>query len=117
MNTLTKTVAAAAVCAGFSFPALADTTDDHWDQFSCYAYVHDQCYANGENNCSEDDYNWGLDECDGYYESTGATPLAIPQNLANRRNNMTFRSSFSKTFDGGSTPTLQLQSPTKKNSR
>ena len=37
--------------------ASASANSDHWDKFSCYAYVHDQCYANGANNCSDDDYN------------------------------------------------------------
>lgn len=62
-----KLIGGAVLAASLGAPASAN--DDHWDKFSCYAYVHDQCYANGENNCSSDDYNWGLDQCDGYYPS------------------------------------------------
>ncbi|MFZ2100619.1 MAG: hypothetical protein WAU86_08650 [Oricola sp.] len=55
---------------------------DHWDRFSCYAYVHDQCYGNGQNNCSSEDYNWGLDQCDGYYPaSVGVKRPVGPKNL------------------------------------
>lgn len=63
-------MALGSVALSAAMGASASANSDHWDKFSCYAYVHDQCYANGENNCSSEDYNWGLGECDGYYPSS-----------------------------------------------
>ncbi len=34
-----------------------------WDLPSCYLSIHDTCYGNGEENCTEEDYNMGLDWC------------------------------------------------------
>ncbi|QKV18032.1 hypothetical protein [Oricola thermophila] len=50
--------------------ASASANSDHWDRFSCYAYVHDQCYGNGADNCDREGYDWALDQCDGYYPSS-----------------------------------------------
>lgn len=60
-------------------PAMAETA--HSDAISCYAYVHSQCYGNGENNCSQADYEWGLDQCDGYYPSKGVVRPKAPSGL------------------------------------
>ena len=56
----------AAVLTGSSVPASAD---EHSDRFSCYAYVHDQCFQNGQDGCGDDVYQDFLDECDRYYPS------------------------------------------------
>lgn len=34
---------------------------------TCYLSIHDQCYGGGETNCTEEDYNGALDECDQMY--------------------------------------------------
>lgn len=60
-----------ALLAGLAFPAYADT--NHTTIMGCYASVHSQCYGNGSNNCSDDDYQWGLDNCDGAYGNTNAS--------------------------------------------
>jgi hypothetical protein len=75
--------------------------NDHWDKFSCYAWVHDQCYANNQNNCSGEDYNWGLDQCDGYYPSAAIKRPDQPQGLTTRGNNQRIRATFSTTFQKG----------------
>ena len=68
----TATLALAASVS--SVPANAGS--EHWDRFSCYAYVHDSCYGEG-NDCSKDVYNDFLDDCDdAYEESNGKRPSA-----------------------------------------
>ena len=43
--------------------ALADNTG-HNTKIACYALVHSECYGNGQNNCSDEVYQGGLDDCD-----------------------------------------------------
>lgn len=79
-----------AATAALTFAAQANS--DHWDKFSCYAYVHAQCYNNGAENCSDEGYAWGLNECDGYYPSTtkqhrlaGSSELKSPATGTHKR--------------------------------
>ena len=60
------TISGFVLALGFAGVAKAD----HNSRFSCYAYVHDQCYGENSANCSQDEYEWGLNECDGYYPSS-----------------------------------------------
>jgi hypothetical protein len=54
--------------------ALADNTG-HDTQMACYASVHTECYGDGKNNCTQEVYNSGLDECDaGYGDSAAVQP-------------------------------------------
>ncbi len=64
-------IAFATAAAGLATPAVAD---DHNDVFSCYAYVHEQCFPGGKDAGCGDAYGEALDECDGYYEETGRRP-------------------------------------------
>ena len=75
----------AAVAAAVALTAASTTTAaaSHNTQISCYAYVHGQCYGNGENNCSQEDYEWGLDQCDDYYSEAPARTMERPKGLAN----------------------------------
>ena len=81
-----------------SLPANAGT--DHDTAISCYAYVHGQCYGNGENNCSTEDYNWGLDQCDGYYPTAEVKHPEPPSGLAARPSTSKIRSTIISTFKG-----------------
>lgn len=72
---------------------------DHNTRVSCYAYVHDQCYGGGANNCSGEDYNWGLDQCDIIYPS--ATPIRKPAVNSFKlptKNNMQIRQTIKRTM-------------------
>jgi len=79
--------------------ASADMTE-HNSHISCYASVHHQCYGNGANNCSDEDYDWGLDQCDSYYsESNTSERPAAPAGLkAKRGANKRFRATLKRTF-------------------
>jgi hypothetical protein len=94
MKTLLLGAGAALGMAGLGHAAVQQ---DHWDKFSCYAYVHDQCYANGQNNCSPADYDWGLDQCDQYYPAVVKRP-GMPKNLTQRTDNIRFRTNMTKTL-------------------
>jgi hypothetical protein len=89
MRKLATLVTAAAAFTGASFPAFAD--NDHWDRFSCYAQVHDNCFPNGQNECGDDVYQDFLDDCDDAYPSAGrvgglVTPGGSPhRNMTTRR--------------------------------
>jgi predicted TIM-barrel enzyme len=68
MIRLVKIVGTAAVLSGFAMPlAVAEDTNgtEHNTHIGCYASVTNQC--NGAGGCSEEDYNWGLDQCDSMY--------------------------------------------------
>jgi hypothetical protein len=56
--------------------------DSHSSQFSCYAYVHDQCFVHSRRPCDQEGYEWGLDNCDEMYERPTARRPAPPQGLA-----------------------------------
>lgn len=64
-----------------SLSAVANAS--HNTQISCYAYVHAQCYGNGENNCSQDDYEWGLGQCDDNYSKAPIRRVERPKGLVN----------------------------------
>lgn len=34
-----------------------------WNLPSCYLAIHDDCYGNGKEGCTEEEYNTGLDWC------------------------------------------------------
>ena len=61
---LFATPIAALVVLGVTSSVLAGDPTVHNSLPACYASINHQCYGNGQNNCSEDDYNWGLDQCD-----------------------------------------------------
>lgn len=65
-----KTIIAATILISVGLITAVQAGDDHWDRFSCYAYVHDQCFPSGETNCDSEGYNDALDECDGYYPTS-----------------------------------------------
>lgn len=72
---------------------------DHWDRFSCYAYVHGQCYTGNEDHaCTEESYNEALDECDGYYPSAAIKRPAAPKNLTIRSDKPGIRAVIMKSF-------------------
>lgn len=97
INRMLATVIGGSFClAGFTLPALA--VDDHWDQVSCYFYVWGQCYGNGEENCSSDDYNWGLDQCDGYYEQSSGRRKPPPSGLTLKTTNPRVKTTISSSF-------------------
>jgi hypothetical protein len=59
---------------------------DHNDTFSCYVYVHEQCYpGGGQSQCDPGDYEDALDECDGYYDDAARRP-AKPASFAAKTN-------------------------------
>jgi hypothetical protein len=65
----------ALVFAFSCFASPAGAASDHTDVFSCYAYVHEQCFPGGKDaGCGQGAYNDALDECDGYYEESGKRP-------------------------------------------
>lgn len=83
---ITKSILAAvagAVALAASATTVAASGQAHSTHIACYAYVHGQCYGNGENNCSQDDYEWGLDQCDQTYSEAPAKRLDRPEGLAN----------------------------------
>ena len=85
MNTSKLTVVAFAIATAGLVPAAAAGLD-HNDTFSCYAYVHEQCYpGGGDSQCGPGDYEDALDECDGYYEESGRRP-AKPASFAAKTN-------------------------------
>ena len=92
------TLKALALTFGFAIPAMAAA--DHWDRPSCYIYVHDQCFKNGENVCG-DGYEWALDECDRYYPSlSGVVHPKPPGFKANTRFDPTVKAKIVRSFAG-----------------
>ena len=80
-------------------PAVSFAAVDHNSAMSCYAYVHSQCYGNGKNNCSDDDYNWGLDQCDQYYPSAKIKRPVRPDGLMDRASNRKIKARIQSTFN------------------
>lgn len=37
---------------------------DQVDKFTCVLSLHDQCFGNGETNCTQEDYQEAVDGCD-----------------------------------------------------
>jgi hypothetical protein len=74
---LAKIFGAAAVLSGLAMSNAAADNTGHDTQMACYASVHTECYGNGQNNCTNEVYNEGLDECDaGYGDSAQVAPAA-----------------------------------------
>jgi hypothetical protein len=95
MKALTTILAGATMVAAFASSASA--ASDHNDVFSCYAYVHEQCFPGGKDaGCGEDGYNDSLDECDGYYDQKGKRPTLATSFTA--RTNPQLRTTIMNSF-------------------
>lgn len=57
------------------------------DRPTCYLSIHNQCYGGGENNCTEEDYNNALNECDDMYGegSQAIDPKRLIQSLITKQ--------------------------------
>ena len=57
------------------------------DRPTCYLSIHNQCYGGGENNCTEEDYNEALDECDTMFGegSQAIDPKRLIQSLKTKQ--------------------------------
>lgn len=77
---LVKILGAAAVLSGLAMSNAAADNTGHDTHIACYASVHTECYGNGQNNCSEEVYNEGLDECDAGF-GNNAAPQGAPTAL------------------------------------
>lgn len=97
LKELIQTLGGVAVLIGPASSASANS--DHWDKFSCYAYVHAQCYGNGQEPCSSEGYEWGLNECDNYYPSfkgeRPSVPMGLKSKSTDRKYQMIMKRSFS----------------------
>lgn len=78
---LMNILGAAAILSGFAISNAAADNTGHDTQIACYASVHTECYGNGQNNCTEEVYNEGLDECDAGYGNTDAAQQGAPTAL------------------------------------
>lgn len=91
-----KLIGGVVLATSIGAPAVAGL--DHSNLITCYAYVHGQCYGNGQNNCSTEDYNWGLDQCDGYYPQAQIVKpkgkLGLATKKTKRQTMMTIKRSF-----------------------
>jgi hypothetical protein len=93
-----STLIAFIASVGLAAPAFAAL--DHWDRPSCYIYVHDQCFKNGENVCG-DGYEWALDECDRYYPSLSGVVRPKPMGFkANTRFDPAVKAKITRSFAG-----------------
>jgi len=92
MIKLVKIFGTAAVLSSFMMPlAVAGGASEHATKAACYASIHSQCYGNGENNCTEEEYNMGLDWCDEYYPIAEIDTQQGPSDLkANAKRGKTF---------------------------
>lgn len=102
---LLQRLGGAAVLIGLASSASANS--DHWDKFSCYAYVHDQCYGNGQEPCSSEGYEWGLNECDAYYPSLQGTPPSAALGLTSKPNDRKHRMIIKRSFNNAKKRTLK----------
>ncbi|MEN0000350.1 MAG: hypothetical protein AAF940_05645 [Pseudomonadota bacterium] len=55
-----------ALALGFAGVANAS----HNSRFTCYVHVHETCFNSSKPNCSQEEYEWGLDECDNTYPNS-----------------------------------------------
>jgi hypothetical protein len=69
---LVKILGGAIALSGLAMSNAAADNTGHDTQIACYASVHTECYGNGQNNCSEEVYNEGLDECDAGFGNNAA---------------------------------------------
>lgn len=83
MIKLVKIVGTATILSGFvmSTAVAINGNSGHFDRFSCYASQQVSCYGNGEVNCTEEEYNMGLDWCDQSYPSAEIDTQRDPSNL------------------------------------
>ena len=44
--------------------------EPHWDRPSCYIHVHDGCFNNQDQPCTDEEYDEFLDGCDQTYPSS-----------------------------------------------
>ncbi len=77
---LVKILGGAIALSGLAMSNAAADNTGHDTQIACYASVHTECYGNGQNNCSEEVYNEGLDECDAGF-GNNAAPQGAPAAL------------------------------------
>jgi len=73
MLNIIKTVSVAAVLAGMAMSTAVANNSGHINLAGCYAAIQVECYGNGENNCSNSEYNQGLDWCDQSYPTQSAS--------------------------------------------
>jgi len=81
MKYLITSAAGAMMLIGIATPASAQ----HDDLFSCYAFVHEQCFPGGKDGGCGGAYDDALDECDRYYGNTGKRPTP-PTSLSAKPN-------------------------------
>ena len=88
MIKLVKTLSAAAVLSGFAMSAAVADNSGHSNIVTCFAAVQTECYGNGEENCTSEEYNQGLDWCEESYPSQNASRpinnLRTPTNNAKK---------------------------------
>lgn len=53
----------------------AQAAAPHWDRPSCYVHVHDGCYNNQTQPCTDDEYQEFLDGCDTTYPNRPVRPI------------------------------------------
>ena len=94
MKTLIKPLAAL-VIVGVVSPALADITE-HDTLPACYASITLQCNQNG--GCSEEDYNWGLDQCDEIYDNQASIKPQRPMGMKAKKSSRRFRAKLLRTI-------------------
>ena len=71
---LARILGGAAIVSLFAIHGALANNTGHTNQITCYASVHSECYGNGENNCSDEVYQGGLDECDSAYGEARPQP-------------------------------------------
>ena len=94
MKFIIKSVAAF-VIVGLASPALADITE-HDTLPACYASISLQCDQGG--GCSEEDYNWGFDQCDEIYGNAAEIKPQRPIGLTVKTSNKRFRANVLKSM-------------------
>lgn len=96
-----NTLRALALAAGLTVSSgLLAAGIEHSDRPSCYLSVHSQCYVDTDTPCSDDDYQWGLDQCDSSYPAQIAVPPVKPLGLkaSSKQRDMRFRSQVRRSF-------------------
>lgn len=73
MLNIVKTMSAAAVLTGLAMSSAVANNSGHSNLPTCYAAIQVECFGNGETNCSNSEYNQGLDWCDQSYPSQSAS--------------------------------------------
>jgi hypothetical protein len=95
-----KRLVTATLLLSAAFTVAAQASSAHTDKFSCYAYVHDSCFGEGSANCSQESYEWGLNECDVEYPSSSVKrPTATFGTAPNNKVVMQTRAKIQRSFD------------------